>query len=76
MNSCSHLALQELETGTTPRADVAQLVLRVMLGNNSGRITTADNDDRAIPRSLDVGIKKRCRSICKGREFEYAGRST
>ena len=56
--SVTHLALEELETGTSTSADVAQLVLRAVLRRNSGGITTANDDCRAILCSLNRRVKE------------------
>ena len=53
------LALEELETGTSAGGDVAQLVLGVVLRNNGGGITAADDDSGAVLRRLDGGIEQR-----------------
>ena len=44
MGSQTHLALEELETGTTASADMAQLGFFTELGHDSRSITTANND--------------------------------
>jgi len=76
MSLISYLALQEFETSTATRANVAQLVLGTVLGNDGGGISTANNDDCPIPRGFYVGLKERRGSFCKGGKFEHTGRPT
>ena len=73
--SVTHLALEELETGTSTSADVAQLVLRAVLRRNSGGITTANDDCRPVLCSLDRGVEECLGSFSKLGELEDTRRT-
>ena len=69
------LALKQLQTGTTASADMAELVLKSMLGNNRCGITTADNDSCALLRRLHSRIQQRLRAFGELGELEYTWRT-
>ena len=53
------LALEELERGTTTGRAVADALLGAVLGNNGGRVTTTDDDGRAVLLRLETRVKHR-----------------
>lgn len=69
------LALEELETGTTARADVAELVLRLVVRDNGGGISTTNDDSRAVRRSLHVRVKQSFGASCERGKFKYTRRT-
>lgn len=57
-NTTAYLALQELQAGAATSADMAQLIFRVVLSNDSRGIATADNDGSTVLRSLYGSVQK------------------
>ena len=66
----THLALEQFETSTSTRADVAELVLTVVLGDDSSSVTTTNDDSGTVGRRLDSGFKESRRTLGELRELE------
>ena len=71
----TYLALKKLETGTAARADVAELIFRVILRNDGRGITTTNNHGCTVLCSLDRGIEKSLRTSRKCRKLKYTRRT-
>lgn len=71
----THLALQKLQARTPTGTDMAQLLLRAMLGDDRGGITTTDDNDCAVLRGFDVRLEEGGGAFGEGGEFENAGGS-
>lgn len=57
-NAGKSLALEQLERRATASADMAELVLRLVLGNDGRSVTATDDDNGAVLGSLDVGVEE------------------
>ena len=70
LNCRPYLALKKLQTGTASRADMADCIFFVVLGNNSGGITSADDNGGTLIDSFDCRIQESLGAVGKSREFE------
>lgn len=57
-NTRERLALEEFEAGSSTRRDMAELVFGLVLGDDSGGITTTDDHGRTVLSGLDRGIEQ------------------
>ena len=71
----THLALKQLETGTSTSADMAELVFITIVSNNGRCITSTDDDSGTLLDGLDRCILERLRSSGKCWEFEHTRRT-
>ena len=68
----THLALQELQGSTATSANVAELVLRVVLRHNGSGVTTTDDDSGAVLGSLDRRVEESLGALGELGELEDA----
>ena len=71
----AYLALEKLETGTSTCADMAELVLAVVLGDDGSGVTTAYDDGCTIGSSLNGSVEEGLRTLGKLGELEDARRT-
>lgn len=71
----THLALEKLETGTSSRADVAELVFAVVLGDYGSSVTTTDDDGGAVCGRFDSGLEESGGTLGELRELEDSRRT-
>lgn len=67
----THLALKELETGSTTGANVTEFVLGTIVGDDGGSVTTTDDDNGTILGSFDVGVEEGLGTLSECRELEH-----
>lgn len=71
-----YLALEKFQAGTSTGRDVAQLVLGLVVGDESSRVATTNDDSCAVGRGFDAVIEKSFGAVRERRQFEHTRRSS